>query len=99
DLVIYGMGEDGHLASLFPGHPALFAKGRVAHVPDSPKPPPERMTLTFDLLRAAGRALLVVTGEAKRPALQRVLAGDPELPANILPELTIVTDLEVGEAT
>lgn len=98
DVVVYGLGEDGHLASLFPGHPAMFARDRITHVPDSPKPPPARMTMTFALLRAAGRALLVVSGEAKRAALERVVSGDPELPANILPELTIVTDLDVGEA-
>lgn len=94
DVVVYGLGEDGHIASLFPNHRALSTKGRVAFVSDSPKPPAERMTLTFDVLRTAGRALLVVSGEAKRKALEQTLAGDPYMPANVLPEVMVVTDLD-----
>lgn len=95
DVVFYGLGEDGHIASIFPGKPATYQKGKVALVTDSPKPPAQRMTLLFDILRTAKHALLVVSGESKREPLQRVVSGDTDMPANILPELTIVTDLEL----
>jgi len=85
DVALNGMGPDGHTASLFPGHPMLRAEGIAVAVRDSPKPPPERVTLTFDKLNEARRILLVVTGEDKAPMLARVLAGpDPEVPASLL---------------
>jgi 6-phosphogluconolactonase len=85
DVALNGMGPDGHTASLFPGHPMLRAEGIAVAVRDSPKPPPERVTLTLDKLNEARRILLVVTGEDKAPMLARVLAGaDPEVPASLL---------------
>jgi 6-phosphogluconolactonase len=85
DVALNGMGPDGHTASLFPGHPMLHAEGIAVCVRDSPKPPPERMTLTLGKLNEARRILLVVTGAQKAPMLARVLAGpDPELPASLL---------------
>jgi 6-phosphogluconolactonase len=85
DVALNGMGPDGHTASLFPGHPMLHAEGIAVAVHDSPKPPPERVTLTFEKLNEARRILLVVTGEDKAPMLARVLAGpDPEVPASLL---------------
>jgi 6-phosphogluconolactonase len=94
DVLLLGLGADGHVASLFPGHPVVGATGLVAHVTDSPKAPATRLTLTFGLLATAGRAILLATGEEKRAALRRLLDGDPALPATRLPALTIVTDLE-----
>lgn len=94
DVLLLGLGEDGHIASLFPKHRALRATGGAAYVDDSPKPPPRRITLTLDLLGTARTTVLLVTGEKKRDALERLLAGDVSLPVNSLPELTIVTDLE-----
>jgi 6-phosphogluconolactonase len=99
DLAFYGIGEDGHIASLFPGHPARFARGPVVTLDDSPKPPPERITLTYELLRTARVSILLGMGESKRAALERVLSGDPLAPANALPELTIVTDLDLKRAS
>src|SRR3954447_14969113 len=85
DVAINGMGPDGHTASLFPGHPMLHAEGIAVCVRDSPKPPPERVTLTLGKLNEARRILLLVTGAEKAPMLARVLAGpDPELPASLL---------------
>ncbi|HEU4656651.1 MAG TPA: 6-phosphogluconolactonase [Capillimicrobium sp.] len=86
DVVMCGMGPDGHTCSLFPGHPALEIADRiVAPVHDSPKPPPDRVTFTLPLLHAATRLLLLVAGEGKRDALDRVRAGaDPETPASLL---------------
>jgi 6-phosphogluconolactonase len=93
DVAVNGMGPDGHTASLFPGFPQVHADGVCVAVHGSPKPPPDRVTLTFPKLNAAHRILLVVTGAAK--LLARVLAGpDPEVPASLLDRerLEIVAD-------
>ena len=95
DVVLLGMGPDGHIASLFPGHPEL--PGLVGHVDNSPKPPPNRITLTRKILETAQTTLLVATGEPKREALMRILAGDTELPATGLPNLSIITDIPIEE--
>ena len=82
DLVLLGLGEDGHTASLFPGHPAVFeARRLVVRVDDAPKPPPSRVTFTLPLLNAARAVAFVVSGGQKREALARVLSGDRALPA------------------
>jgi 6-phosphogluconolactonase/glucosamine-6-phosphate isomerase/deaminase len=65
-------------------------------VPDSPKPPPHRITLTRAALETATRTVLLVSGESKRGALERLRAGDSRLPAHGLAEMTIVTDLEIA---
>ncbi|HEV2819430.1 MAG TPA: 6-phosphogluconolactonase [Solirubrobacteraceae bacterium] len=86
DLVLLGLGEDGHTASLFPDHHTL----EVASVPclavrDAPKPPAQRITLTLPVLRRAEHAILLTAGEAKREPLRRTLAGpDPATPASLL---------------
>jgi 6-phosphogluconolactonase len=96
DVSLLGMGEDGHVASLFPSSPWL-TEDSVAYIGDSPKPPASRITLTRALLGTAQHAILLATGEAKRAALTRLLAGDPQLPAHELPGLVVVTDLEVPD--
>ena len=96
DVVLLGLGEDGHVASLFPGHPALLADGPVLTIDDSPKPPPARVTLALPLLARAATTVLLATGTAKRPALARVLAGDRALPASHIPHLVIVTDQDLA---
>jgi 6-phosphogluconolactonase len=95
DVAVNGMGPDGHTASLFPGFAEVHADGECVAVHGSPKPPPDRVTLTLPKLNAAHRILLVVTGAAKAPMLARVLAGpDPEVPASLLDRerLEIVAD-------
>lgn len=85
DIVLLGMGPDGHTASLFPGHPVLAARSApVAPVRGSPKPPPERVTLTLPVLQRARFTLLLATGAEKRDALARALAGDASVPVALL---------------
>jgi len=84
DIMMLGMGPDGHVASLFPGFPQLDATDAVAvGVTGSPKPPPERISLTFEALRRSRSVWFLVSGEGKADAVSRALAGaDPhEIPA------------------
>jgi 6-phosphogluconolactonase len=77
DLVLLGMGPDGHVASLFPGFPQLDVDDRIAvAVTDSPKPPPERISLTFIALNQATEVWFLVSGEGKADAVARALAAD-----------------------
>jgi 6-phosphogluconolactonase len=71
DVVMLGVGPDGHVASLFPGHPGLAATGSTAAVHDSPKPPPDRVTLTLDTLRRGRRVWFLVAGPDKADAVRR----------------------------
>jgi 6-phosphogluconolactonase len=87
DLALLGLGEDGHTASLFPGRPAVREETGAfcLAVDDAPKPPPERVTLSLSVLRAARHCLLLATGASKADAVAAVLAGpDPHVPASLL---------------
>ena len=82
DFVLMGMGPDGHVCSLFPGHPALGEKTRwVLAISDSPKPPPRRVTLSLPALEAAKVVCVAAFGESKAEALRAGL----EDPASMLP--------------
>jgi 6-phosphogluconolactonase len=86
DVVLLGVGPDGHIGSLFPGHPALEDEGLCAAITDSPKPPPERLTLTLPVLSAAGWVLLLARGADKASVLRRAWDNDPDIPlARIVP--------------
>jgi 6-phosphogluconolactonase len=83
DLLLLGMGSEGHVASIFPETPAATDDRPVVAVRDCPKPPPTRISLTFPAISSAEEVWLLVTGEAKAPAVARALSGaDPvQLPA------------------
>jgi 6-phosphogluconolactonase len=86
DLLMLGVGPDGHIASLFPGFPQLDIQDAIAvGVTGSPKPPPERVTLTFAALARSEEVWFVVSGADKAEAVGRALAAQPagvhEIPA------------------
>ena len=79
DVVLLGIGPEGHVASLFPGMPALHDDRPVVAVRDSPKPPPTRITLTFGPIRSAREVWILASGASKTDAVARALSGaDPD---------------------
>ncbi len=83
DIVMLGMGPDGHVASLFPGHPGLDVVDAIAvGVTGSPKPPPERVSLTFEALNRATSVWFLVSGEGKAEAVARAHAGTVDAPVD-----------------
>jgi 6-phosphogluconolactonase len=96
DVAVLGLGEDGHVASLFPGHAVLSSGGLVTSLADSPKPPGGRVTLTLPVLARPGvERIIVAMGAGKRDALGRLLAGDTAIPAARLGLVTVVTDQQL----
>lgn len=76
DITFLGVGPDGHIASLFPDHAAVHETERaVVAETDSPKPPPERLSLTLPVINASDRVWLVLSGADKASALGLALAG------------------------
>jgi 6-phosphogluconolactonase len=74
DLILLGMGPDGHTASLFPGHKLLNENEKwVASIIDSPKPPPKRITLTLPTIRLANQIAFVAAGDGKAETIEMVL--------------------------
>lgn len=80
DLVLLGMGEDGHIASLFPGNPATDIETVAVPVFNAPKPPADRVSLGMGTLNAARQRIFLVAGAGKRDALKQMLLGK-SLPA------------------
>ncbi len=97
DLVLLGLGEDGHTASLFPGHAWSAAPAIAEH--DSPKPPADRISLSVERLNAARAVWFLVTGTDKADALQRWQCGEPLPAAAIQPAagVDLYTDLDLAE--
>lgn len=76
DVVLLGVGPDGHCASLFPGHPGVYElAAAVIAVHDSPKPPPTRLSLTFRALDCANEVWFVASGDSKAHAVAMALGG------------------------
>lgn len=76
ELVLLGMGNDGHTASLFPKSPVLDERRRLVSPAVHPETGQERVTFTLPLLHAASRVVFLVSGAAKAPMLSRALSGD-----------------------
>ena len=75
DVLLLGIGPEGHVASLFPGMPALYDDRPVVAVRGSPKPPPVRLTLTLPAICAAREVWVIAAGEEKAGAVQLALSG------------------------
>ncbi|TVU04693.1 hypothetical protein EJB05_47823, partial [Eragrostis curvula] len=97
DLMLMGMGSDGHVASLFPGHPVVNENKKwVTFVKDSPKPPPERITFTFPVINSSAHIALVVTGAGKAGAVHKALSEQHNT-SDLLP--VEMVSLQDGELT
>lgn len=85
DLVLLGLGEDGHVASLFPDNAARGLPGDVVPVRNSPKPPPERISMSASRLSRSDQVFFLVAGPAKRQALAAWRRGDAIPAAEVTP--------------
>lgn len=101
DVAVLGIGPEGHVASLFPHHPALKATEPCVGVSDSPKPPPQRITLALPVLRAVRHCLVIASGAEKAGAISGMLGEPTEaVPASLLARerLTVIVDDEASGA-
>lgn len=102
DLIFLGLGEDGHVASLFPGEPDDVSTSRAVYraVMNSPKPPPQRVTLGFQAIAAANKVWMLASGAGKTSALEESLSPGGVTPfARILrirAQTRVFTDIETG---
>lgn len=101
DVLMLGVGPDGHVASLFPGHPVYEkSAATVVAVLDSPKPPPVRITLGITALNRAKRVWLVAAGEEKAESIAEALRGNTTYPAAaVRGELETVWLIDVAAAS
>ena len=98
DLILLGLGSDGHCGSIFPGKPALQVRDRaVVGVPEAGLDPfVPRVTMTLPVFNAGREVLFMVTGESKADAVARAFGGEPreDTPASLVrpPKLTVLLD-------
>lgn len=104
DLALLGVGEDGHICSLFPGHRALMADDlRVVAVEDAPKPPPRRLTLSLPFVLRTKKIWLIAVGPRKLPVLHAALSRTQRTtPLDLLllqaKDVTVFTDQIIRRA-
>ena len=91
DFCLLGMGDDGHIASLLPGHRALNATDSCCLVSDSPNPPSQRITLSMSALRNTKNRIVVTAGATKRQAVLE-FRSDPHTPVRIFDPSLVVLD-------
>lgn len=87
DLVVLGMGPDGHICSLFPNHPLLNEEKKwIAYLEDSPKPPPLRITFTLNVVNNSSNVIFVTTGEGKAENIKKAIEEKPsgDIPASLV---------------
>lgn len=84
DVTLLGLGEDGHIASLFPGMAWDAGEAPVFLIDHAPKPPPARITLSRAFIATASTRVVYAVGAGKRDAIARTCAGDPTLPLTAL---------------
>jgi 6-phosphogluconolactonase len=101
DLIFLGMGEDGHVASLFPGKTdGTIPADIFCAVNNSPKPPPNRVTLSYAAIAAAKNVWVMASGAGKEAALRESLLPDGKTPlAQVIqsrPQTKIFTDFSLG---
>jgi 6-phosphogluconolactonase len=93
DIILLGMGEDGHTASLFPNNKALENNQNAIAVYNSPKAPDERVSLSLNTLKASPCKMVLALGEGKRGAIKKIKNGE-ELPINRIGSLNWFVDEE-----
>lgn len=82
DLLLLGVGPDGHTASLFPGHELLNVNNRlITYISDSPKPPAQRITMTFSLINNSRFSIFAVPGHGKAHIIKTIFTDKEDLPA------------------
>jgi 6-phosphogluconolactonase len=101
DLIFLGLGENGHTASLMPNAPPEVAKSHAPfiYVPNSPKPPPERVSMSYATLAAAKNVWMLAAGKGKEEALRQSVQPNGQTPfARVLqsrPQTVIYTDIAI----
>lgn len=99
DVALLGVGPDGHIASLFPGHAALEVDDAlVIAVEDAPKPPPRRLTMTLPILCAGRRVVVAATGDSKADVIAQALKPGSRLPLGRLVQSATNVDLLMDTA-
>jgi 6-phosphogluconolactonase len=98
DIALIGMGPDGHICSLFPRRVDMDEASPILAIRNSPKPPPERITVSMPVMRACGEVWLTTAGAAKADALGRAFAGASPLDLPVASILSPTTRVYLDEA-